>query len=117
MRYQLNKKEYVIQNYEKKFKRIIPVLRKYMSVDDEVEELIKGFNIEITQNQTITNVVEDNEKLVNQVQTAKVRVAELETRLAEIGEGRHTTREIKLHQAELQQSCSTKAENTQKIIK
>ena len=81
---QLNKKEYVVQSYERKLHRLIPVLKKYAFRDPEIQQLIQTLNIQINPKKMITNVVEENEVLSTEVQTARAKMAELESKLTEI---------------------------------
>eukprot|EP00826_Nyctotherus_ovalis_P015401 TRINITY_DN14372_c0_g1_i2.p1 TRINITY_DN14372_c0_g1~~TRINITY_DN14372_c0_g1_i2.p1 ORF type:complete len:384 (+),score=122.69 TRINITY_DN14372_c0_g1_i2:80-1231(+) len=83
---QLNRKEYVVQIYEKKFHKLVPVLKKYVPIDPEVKRIVRLLDIQVSPMQTITNVVEANEMLATEVQTAREKVAELESQLAKATE-------------------------------
>lgn len=113
---QLSRKEYVVQSYEKRFHRLIPVLRKYLAIDPEIQRLVQAFNIQVSGSQTITNVVEANEILATEVHTARVKVAELETKLAEVVQikpkesGTRPLTRVSLHQ-----SCNSTIDDAQKL--
>lgn len=85
---QLSKKEYVVQSYEKRFHRLIPVLRKYIGVDPDLQQLVQALSIPIAATHTITNIVEANEILATEVQTARRKMAELESRLTEAAQSK-----------------------------
>jgi len=119
---QLSKKEYVVQSYEKKFHKLIPVLRKYIEIDPDIQDLVQALNIQIHTTQTITNVVEANRKLTTEVQTARVKVAELESKLAEIKrKDQFVIKESKsinmkpLSKITFHQSCNSTIDDAQKI--
>ena len=78
---QLNRKEYVLQNYERKFYKVLAVLKKYSETDEDIKMIMKELNIGPKDDRRITNIVEENAALVTEVHTARVKMAELESKL------------------------------------
>jgi len=82
---QLNKKEYVLQNYERKFYRVLTILKKYQDCDCEIKLILREFNMEARNaDKKITNVVEENAALVTEVKTARIKMAQLESKLTQL---------------------------------
>ncbi len=81
---QLNRKEYVVQSYERKFHRLFPILKKYSEKDDELRKLLKELNLNVHEERRITNLVEENAVLVTEVKTARQKMAELEFKVTEL---------------------------------
>ncbi len=88
---QLNRKEYVVQSYERRFHRIIPALRKYADSDEEVKKLLKEFNIDVREERKITNLVEQNAVLATEIKTARMKMVELENKVTELAKGNDNT--------------------------
>ena len=59
----LERKEYFMQNKEKKWMEVEKILEEYIEEDDELREKLQELRINVESNKKITNVVEENEKL------------------------------------------------------
>lgn len=81
---QLNRKEYVLQNSQRKLAKVISVLKKYAKTDNEVKNLLKILDLRVNDKRKITNIVEQNAILENEIQTARIKMAEMESKLNEL---------------------------------
>ena len=82
--HQLNKKEYMIQAYDFKIRRVVSMLSKYSAVDPEIRKFARDFNINEITKKGITNLVDENIALSTEVRTTKSKMEELESKLTEI---------------------------------
>jgi len=81
---QLNKKEYVLQNSQKKLERVVTVLDKYSSKDEEVKQVLDSTRLERSNTNKITNIVQQNAILATEMESARLKMAELELKLTEV---------------------------------
>jgi hypothetical protein len=54
---QLNRKEYVLQNLQRKLDRVITVLEKYSSTDEEAKQVLDSIRLRGSHSNRITNIV------------------------------------------------------------
>ena len=81
---QLNRKEYILQYTQRKLSKIVSVLKKYAKTDDEVKAIITALNLNVKDNETITNVVEQNAILITEIQTTRSKMAAMELKISEL---------------------------------
>jgi len=81
---QLNRKEYVLQCYEKRYHKALNLLRKYSEKDGEVRLLLKEIHTYDGEQKCISNVLEENEALATEVKTAREKVAMLGSKFTEL---------------------------------
>lgn len=87
LREKLERKEYFMQNKEKKWLEIEKILEEYVEEDDELREKLYDLRVNIHATKKITNVVEENEKLKYELDEAHEEIARLRKRLLTIGMG------------------------------
>lgn len=59
----LERKEYFMQNKEKKWMEVEKILEEYVEEDEELRDKLYELRVNVYSNKKITNVVEENEKL------------------------------------------------------
>ena len=59
----LERKEYFMQNKERKWLEVEKILEEYVEDDDELREKLYELRVNVYSNKKISNVVEENEKL------------------------------------------------------
>lgn len=113
---QLNMKEYVLQTYEKRYNRAIVLLRKYAEKDAEIRLLMREWNRENEpERRCITNLVEENEALVTEVQTARQQLVQLQTKFAQLTQTVDVTEEMSALSRPLTRKRSEQTEDTTSI--
>jgi len=65
MRDQLNVKEYILQLYERRFRKTIKLLERYEAKDPQARVLLKDLVRENDEKRAVTNVLDENEELIN----------------------------------------------------
>eukprot|EP00826_Nyctotherus_ovalis_P034712 TRINITY_DN2912_c0_g3_i1.p1 TRINITY_DN2912_c0_g3~~TRINITY_DN2912_c0_g3_i1.p1 ORF type:complete len:340 (-),score=106.06 TRINITY_DN2912_c0_g3_i1:6-1025(-) len=91
---QLNRKEFLIQSYERKLYTILDAVKKY-AADTTIRKILLKLNVKLDKEKRITNVVEENATLASEVLTARARIAELESKLCEIVQLRNSDNSTK----------------------
>lgn len=80
----LERKEYFMQNKEKKWFEVEKILEEYIEEDEELREKLYELRINVESNKKITNVVEENEKLKNEISEAHQEIGLLRRQLLNI---------------------------------
>ena len=83
---QLNRKEFFLQNYERRYNKAINVLKKYSHKDQEIQQALKELNVDTKGDRKIANVVEENERLQNEIEEQRNKIQSLEAKIVEITE-------------------------------
>jgi hypothetical protein len=78
---QLNRKEYILQNYERKYFKAEGMLKKYSHYEQEIRMFLRGLNIKPEEERTISSVVEENEQLKEQVKFSNKEIKSLQDQL------------------------------------
>jgi len=81
---QLNRKEYVLQSYERKFRKAMQLLIKYKEKDANIRLLLKDLDEDNNTRTSMTNVLEQNETLVVTMKTIHQKIIKLEKDLREL---------------------------------
>ena len=81
---QLNRKEYLIQEMEKKYYKSLEYLRKFCLNDPELRRQLKELQINCLEGKKISNVVEDNERLTDQIKKYEEKIKTLENRIKQL---------------------------------
>jgi uncharacterized coiled-coil DUF342 family protein len=77
LRDKLERKEFFMQNKEKKWLEVEKILQEYAEEDDELREKLYDLRVNVFSNKKISNVVEENEKLKMSLDQANEEVARL----------------------------------------
>jgi len=80
---QLNRKEYVLQSYERKLHTVLDAIKRYGS-DTTIRKIITKMNIDLDKDKRITNIVEENALLTLKLETARTKIIELENKILEL---------------------------------
>jgi hypothetical protein len=99
---QLNRKEYVLQSYERKLHTVLETIKRY-GADTTLRKIIIKMNIDLDNDKRITNIVEENALLILEVETARTKVTELENRIVELTKSKdfnNSTKESSLNTKE-----------------
>jgi len=78
---QLNRKEFILQNFERKYNKSAQLLRAFSHKDQEIKLALKEINEDLKTDKKISNVVEDNEKLTKQLQEKEQKILDLESQI------------------------------------
>jgi len=81
---QLNRKEYFLQNMERKYARAISLLTKFAHKDQEIKKGLKELKADIKGEQKVTNVVEENTRLSKELAEEKEKNKLLEKKIKEL---------------------------------
>lgn len=100
---QLNRKEFLIQSYERKLHTVLDAVKKYVA-DSAVRKVLLKLNVRLDKEKRITSVVEENAALANEVLTARARIADLEGKLCEIVQLRNSDNSTK--ESSVSKRCS-----------
>eukprot|EP01022_Parablepharisma_sp_SALTPOND_P026516 TRINITY_DN64310_c1_g1_i1.p1 TRINITY_DN64310_c1_g1~~TRINITY_DN64310_c1_g1_i1.p1 ORF type:complete len:578 (-),score=50.72 TRINITY_DN64310_c1_g1_i1:1724-3457(-) len=83
---QLNRKEFILQSFERKYNKALVVLKRFSHKDQEIRQALKELNADLLPDKKISNVVEENENFERQLAEKSAKIVELETRLGEMAE-------------------------------
>ncbi len=83
---QLNRKEFFLQNTQRKYEKAEALLKRFSHKDQEIRKALKELNADGRAEKRITNVVEENEQLQKELAEKSDRVAALEQRVADLAE-------------------------------
>lgn len=118
---QLNRKEYVLQSYEKRFRKAMQLLIKYKEKDAKIRLLLKDLDEDNNSKTCMTNVLEQNETLVVTMKTIQQKVVKLEKDLRELSNFKEKEfdihdvdqmkEQIKLREGSLTQRKTTSAQS------
>eukprot|EP00826_Nyctotherus_ovalis_P033794 TRINITY_DN2754_c0_g1_i6.p1 TRINITY_DN2754_c0_g1~~TRINITY_DN2754_c0_g1_i6.p1 ORF type:complete len:361 (-),score=131.04 TRINITY_DN2754_c0_g1_i6:145-1227(-) len=119
---QLNRKEYVLQSYEKRFRKAMQLLIKYKEKDANIRLLLKDLDEDNSSKKCMTNVLEQNETLTVTVKAIHQKIAKLEKDLRELCNAKEKEfdmrddmdqmrAQIKLKEGSLTQRKSTSAQS------
>ena len=89
MKDKLDRKEFFMQNKERKWLEIEKILEEYCEEDDELRDKLLDLRVNLNSNNTkkISNVVEENEKLKYELDNAHEEIGRLRKQLLTIGMG------------------------------
>jgi uncharacterized coiled-coil DUF342 family protein len=87
LREKLERKEYFMQNKEKKWNEVEKILEEYVEEDDELREKLYELRVNVYSNKKISNVVEENEKLKYELDEAHEEIGRLRKQVLTIGFG------------------------------
>lgn len=80
---QLNRKEFFMQNLERKYDRAVALMKRFSHKDQEIRQAFKELAAESKDDRKIANVVEENELLQTQLSEERKRTADLARKLEE----------------------------------
>jgi hypothetical protein len=83
----LERKEFFMQNKERKWLEVEKILEEYVEEDDELREKLYELRVNVHSNKKISNVVVENEKLKYQLDEAHAEIGRLRKQLLTIGMG------------------------------
>ncbi len=66
-----------MQNKEKKWLEVEKILEEYAEEDDELREKLYDLRVNVFTNKKISNVVEENEKLKLELESAHIEIGRL----------------------------------------
>ncbi len=85
MKDKLERKEFFMQNKEKKWLEVEKILEEYAEEDEELREKLYELRVNVFTNKKISNVVEENEKLKIELDSALEEIGRLRKKLLAIG--------------------------------
>ena len=99
MKDKLDRKEFFMQNKERKWAEIEKILEEYVEEDDELRDRLLELRVNVTaaSSKKISNVVQENDKLKQQLDDAHEEIGRLRKQLLTIGmSGMKTDKQGKL---------------------
>jgi len=78
---QLNRKELILQSLERKYERIVNVLKNLSHRDPEINKVMKELKINRTSESKVSNVVEINNHLATELEKERQKVRELTNKI------------------------------------
>jgi uncharacterized coiled-coil DUF342 family protein len=81
----LERKEFFMQNKERKWIEVEKILEEYVEEDEELREKLYELRINVESNKKISNVVEENEKLKEELELLHEEIKRLRKQLLTIG--------------------------------
>lgn len=85
IRDKLERKEYFMQNKEKKWLEIEKILHEYLEEDDELMSEVKKIKFMVDPNKKITNVIEENNQLKVELEDAYEEINRLRSQFLSLG--------------------------------
>jgi len=73
----LERKEYFMQNKERKWLEVEKILEEYVEEDDELREKLFELRVNVHSNKKISNVVVENDKLKYELDEAHAEIGRL----------------------------------------
>jgi len=77
MKDKLERKEYFMQNKERKWLEVEKILEEYVEEDDELREKLFELRVNVHSNKKISNVVVENDKLKYELDEAHAEIGRL----------------------------------------
>lgn len=92
----LDRKEFFMQNKERKWLEIEKILEEYVHEDDELRDKLLELRVNVTAANTkkISNVVQENDRLKVQLDNAHEEISRLRNRLLNVDEGQVDEHEV-----------------------
>ena len=78
---ELNRKEYSLQNLQRKCYKLGPMLKTYKIKNKEINELLHELGAKTLGGNKISNVIEENKILLKELNKARSKIRELETKI------------------------------------
>ena len=109
---QLEAKEFVIQSWEHKFYKLLDTLREYTNKDESLAASIKKLNIKIEKKKKISNIIDENNELKEQLSKLTIEMQALKKKAIEHSESERSNKSIQT----LYECDSTKTNNKNKDL-
>ncbi len=81
---QLSRKEYAVQQQERRYQKIEELLMKRAHNDQEIGKAVKSLNLHMDAPKRIVNVIEENDELARKLHESQQTVADLQERLGDL---------------------------------
>ncbi len=85
---QLNRKEFVLQNCQRRYEKAQVLLKRFSHKDQEIRRALKELNFDGRFERRITNTVEDNERMRKELTQKTEKIATLEQRVQDLEEAK-----------------------------
>eukprot|EP00826_Nyctotherus_ovalis_P062120 TRINITY_DN8932_c0_g1_i14.p1 TRINITY_DN8932_c0_g1~~TRINITY_DN8932_c0_g1_i14.p1 ORF type:complete len:370 (+),score=98.63 TRINITY_DN8932_c0_g1_i14:239-1348(+) len=107
IRDQLNVKEYILQLYERRFRKTIKLLQQYEGKDIQAHALLKELVRENDERRAVTNVLDENEELLNKTKELYELIANFDQELHLLAHGSSKKAEKTIRKPPVQRRISS----------